>query len=221
MRMMTNSSRGNTAFAWCLILAGICFIGRAAAALVAGPPPSAGVEILAWIDTARWAMILGNETLVIGAGLLLAGFYGFQQAFMTIAPMKTTAGSAFLFAASVVCLVLGVFQGRFVYPIHGISLTRPEDAELLASLYFGGYHLVALALAAATTFWSLAMLKSAQWAALGYVGFAVAAGAFFSSYPDLIGPILVFLFEAALASWWVAIGLWLLKTDGVISDVSA
>lgn len=165
--------------------------------------------------------MLGNEALVIGAALLLAGFYGFQRVFVATAPMKATAGSALLFAASVVCLVLGIVQGRFVYPVHGISLTRPEDAELLASLYFGGYHLVALGLAAATTFWSLAMLKAAKWAAPGYSGFAVAVGSVFSSFPDLIGPILVFVFEAALASWWVATGLWLLRTDGVVSDANA
>ena len=219
--MMTNRVQRSSAFAWCLILGGICFIGRAAAALAAGPPPSSGIEILAWINDARGAMILGNEALVIGAGLLIAGFYGIQQAFYMLAPMKATAGSAFLFAASVVCLVLGIVQGRFVYPIHGISLTRPEDAELLASLYFGGYHLVALALAVATTFWSFAMLKAAKWVPLGYLGFAVAAGSVLSSYPDLIGPILVFVLESSLAFWWIVIGLWLLRSDGAESDASA
>lgn len=162
-------------------------------------------------------MILGNEALVIGAGLLIAGYYGFHRVFAVIAPMKTTAGSAFLFAASVVCLVLGIIQGRFVYPIHGISLTRPEDAELLASLYFGGYHLVALALAVAITCWSLAMLKSPRWVVLGYWGFAVAVGSVLGSYPDLIGPGLVVIFDAAVASWWVATGLWLLRTHDVVS----
>ena len=159
-------------------------------------------------------MILGNETLVIGAGLLLAGFYGVQQRLSEISPFKAVAGGAFLCAASIVCLVLGVVQGRFVYPIHGLSLTRAEDAELLASLYFGGYHLVALAFGAATLFWALAMRKATGWAVLGYLGVAVAVGSVLSSYPDLISPILVFAFEAALASWWVAIGWRLLKTEG-------
>ncbi len=219
--MTTNSARGNPAFAWCLMLGGSCFAGRAAAALAAGPPPSTGIEILAWVDGARWALILGNETLVIGAGLLIAGLYGFQQVFCAIAPVKATTGSALLFAASIVCLLLGIVQGRFVYPVHGISLTRPEDAELLASLYFGGYHLVALALTAATTCWSLAMLKATKWVPLGYLGFAVAAGSVLSSYPDLIGAVLVFVFESSLAFWWAATGLWLLKSAGVASDASA
>ena len=160
-------------------------------------------------------MILGNEARVIGAGLLIAGLYGFQQLFVAIVPAKTTAGSALLFAACIVCFVLGIVQGRFVYPIHGISLTRPEDAELLASLYFGGYHLVSLVLAVAATLWSLAMLKAAKWTVLGYFGFVVAVGSVLSSYPDIVGPILVFVLETALAFWWVAIGLWMLKTDGV------
>ena len=103
---------------------------------------------------------------------------------------------------------------RFVYPIHGVSLTRAEDAELLASLYFGGYHLVALAFAAATALWALAMLKASKWwPALGYTGFVVAAGSIVGSYPDLIGPVLVFVLEAALALWWVAVGLTLRKLE--------
>ena len=158
--------------------------------------------------------MLSNEALVIGAGLLLAGLYGVQQSFKPLAPMKTTAGSMLLLAACVVCLLLGIVQGRFVYPIHGLSLTRPQDAELLASLYFGGYHLVSLAFAASTTCWALAMLKAPeQWRTLGYMGFVVAAGSIVSSYPDLIGPTLVFVLEAGLALWWVAVGMRLRKFD--------
>ena len=149
----------------------------------------------------------GNEALVIGAGLILVGLYGFQKAFQPLAPMTTTAGSVLFFAGLVVCFMLGIVQGRFVYPIHGLSLTRPEDAELLASLYFGGYHLVALVFAAATTFWAFAMLQDQEWLALGYASFVIAAGSVVSSYPDLIGPVVVFVLEAALALWWVAIGL--------------
>ncbi len=159
-------------------------------------------------------MMVGNEALVIGAGFLLVGLLGVQQSLKPLAPVTTTAGSVFLLAACVVCLLLGIVQGRFVYPIHGLSLTRPEDAELLASLYFGGYHLVALAFAVATTLWALAMLKARKWwPALGYAGFVVAAGSIVSSYPDLIGPVPVFVLEAALALWWVAVGLKLRKFD--------
>ena len=204
----------SSAYAWCLILGGVCFFGRAVTSLLTGPPPPTGIEILRWIDAARGTMMLGNEALVIGAGLLLVGLYGFQQSFNAQAPAKTTAGSLLLFAACVVCLLLGVVQGRFVYPIHGLSLTRPEDAELLASLYFGGYHLVALAFAAATTLWALAMLEApGRWRTLGYAGFAVAAGSIVSSYPDLIGPAAVFVLEAGLALWWVAVGVRLRKFD--------
>lgn len=217
---MTANQQHIPAFAWCLILGGFCFIVRAVAGLVAGPPPSTGIEILAWIDLARGTMMIGNEALVIGAALLIAGLYGFQRVFVAFAPMKTTAGSALLFAACVVCLVLGIVQGRFVYPIHGMSLTRPEDAELLASLYFGGYHLVSLALAAAITFWSLAMFKAPDGKTLGYSGLAVAVGSVISSYPDLIGPVPVFILEAAIACWWIGIGLWLLKTGSPADKAS-
>ena len=141
------------------MLGGVCFLCRAIAGLLAGPPPPTGVAILGWIDAGRAAMIWSNETLVIGAGLWLVGVFGFQEAFQSHAPMKTTAGSVLFSAASVVCMVLGIVQGRFVYPINGLSLSRPEDAELLASLYFGGNHLVALVFAAATTSWALVMLK--------------------------------------------------------------
>ncbi|MEO1069615.1 MAG: hypothetical protein AAFW95_10930 [Cyanobacteria bacterium J06638_6] len=152
-------------------------------------------------------MMWGNEALLIGAGLLLVGVFGFQESFQSRAPMKTTAGSVLFSAAFVLCLMLGIVQGRFVYPIYGLSLSRPEDAELLASLYFGGYHLVALVFAAATTFWALAMLKMRGWLTLGYLGFVVAAGSVIGSYPDLIGPTLVFVLEAALALWCVTVGL--------------
>ena len=124
----------NSAYAWCFLLGGACFLSRAATALFAGPPPPTGAGILAWMEDARVTMMLGNEALVIGAGLLLAGLYGFQQSFRPLAPMRSTAGSILLAAACVLCLALGIVQGRFVYPIHGLSLTRPEDAELLVSL---------------------------------------------------------------------------------------
>jgi len=211
---MNSDAPRSSAYAWCLILGGACFFGRAVTALLAGPPPSTGKGILEWIDAARVTMMLGNEALVIGSGLLLAGLYGFHQSFKPFAPTKTTTGSVLLLAGCVVCLLLGIVQGRFVYPIHGLSLTRPEDAELLVSLYFGGYHLVSLAFAAATTLWALAMLRAPKWwPPLGYAGFVVAAGSIVSSYPDLIGPMLVFLLEAALALWWVAVGLELRKFD--------
>jgi hypothetical protein len=164
--------------------------------------------------------MLGNEALVVGAGLLLAGFYGAQRVLVSIAPMKTVAGSMLLMAGSIVCFVLGIVQGRFVYPVHGISLTRPDDAELLAAVYFGGYHLVALVFAAATACWSLVMLRSAKWAAHGYVGFAIAVGSVLSSYPDLIGPLPVFALESALASWWIAIGYRLKRTNGSVGDAN-
>ena len=212
---MKSAAPSNSAYAWCFLLGGVCFLGRAVTALFAGPPPSTGAEILVWIDGARITMMFGNEALVIGAGLLLAGLYGFHQSFKPLAPMRSTAGSILLAAACVLCLALGIVQGRFVYPIHGLSLTRPEDAELLASLYFGGYHLVALAFAAATTLWASAMLKATEWRVLGYAGFVVAAGSVVSSYPDLIGPALVFVLEATLALWWVVIGLRLRKAGEV------
>ncbi len=155
-------------------------------------------------------MMLGNESLVIGAALLLAGVHGCHQILRPLAPMRASAGGALLFAACIVCLVLGIVQGRFVYPIHGLSLTRPEDAELLASVYFGGYHLVALVFAAATICWASAMLSTADWRTLGYAGIVVAAGSVVSSYPDLIGPAPVFVLEAALALWWVGVG-WKLR----------
>lgn len=212
---MNSDAPQSSAYAWCLTLGGACFFGRAVTALLAGPPPSTGTEILAWIDAARVTMMFGNEALVIGAGLLLAGLYGFQQSFKPFAPMKTTAGSVLLLAACVVCLLLGIVQGRFVYPVHGLSLTRPEDAELLVSLYFGGYHLVALAFAAATALWAFAMLRAPkQWPVLGYSGLVVAAGSIVSSYPDLIGPMPVFVLEAALALWWLAVGLRLRNPPG-------
>lgn len=210
---MNASAPRSSAYAWCLLLGGLCFLGRATTALLTGPPPSTGTEILNWIEAARRTMMWSNEALVIGAGLLLAGLYGFQKSFQPLAPATTTAGSVLFFAAFVICFMLGIVQGRFVYPIYGLSLTRPEDAELLASLYFGGYHLVALVFAAAGTFWAFAMLKDQEWIVIGYAGFVVAAGSVVSSYPDLIRPMLVFVLEAALALWWVAIGLKLRRRE--------
>lgn len=204
---MTSSVQDGSAYAWCFLLGGACFLGRAATGLIAGPPPPIGAEILTWIDAARGMMMLGNEALVIGAALILAGLYGFQQTLESVAPVRVTAGSVLLAAACVVCFVLGIVQGRFVYPIHGLSLTRAEDAELLASLYFGGYHLVALVFAAATAVWSLAMLKAPEWRALGYAGLVAAVGSVVNSYPDLIGPVPVFVLESMLALWWIAISL--------------
>ena len=158
-------------------------------------------------------MILGNEVLVIGAALLMVGAIGFNQSFRPLAPMQSTAGTALLFAACIVCFVLGIVQGRFVYPIHGLSLFRPEDAELLASLYFGGYHLVSLVFGVATALWASAMLDTRNWKALCHSGFVVAAGSIISAYPDLIGPTSVFVLEAALALWWIAVGFILRRTQ--------
>lgn len=136
---MNPSAPKSSAYAWCLFLGGMCFLGRTTIALLTGPPPSTGTEILKWIEAARGLMMWSNEALVIGAGLLLVGLYGVQKSFQLLAPMTTTAGSMLFFAALVVCFMLGIVQGRFVYPIHGLSLTRPEDAELLASLFENRY----------------------------------------------------------------------------------
>ena len=186
---------------------GVLFLGRALTTLLAGPPPASGDEILAWIEGARVVMIWGNEALVIGAALLLAGLYGIHQALTPRAPMAATAGTLLLIAVCTVCLVLGIFQGRFVYPVHGLALSRPEDAELLVMLYFGGNHLVALGFAAATVFWALAMRSNPTWRAFGYAGFPAAAASILGSYPELIGPLALFAMDALQALWWVAIGI--------------
>ena len=204
---MNNETKTNAAFAWFLILGGLCFVVRAIIALFVGPPPSTGSEILDWIGDSRTATMWSNEALVIGAALMLVGIFSFQQSFQSRAPVKTTAGSVFFAAGLVLCLVLGIVQGRFVYPMYGLSLTQPEDAELLVSLFFGGYHMAALLFAAATISWALAMLKLQEWRWLGYSGFLVAMGSIFMSYPDLIGPTLVFILETALAVWWIILGL--------------
>ena len=211
MQAMDPDTTNHSAYSWFLMLGGVCFLGRAVTALLVGPPPPSGEEILGWIEAGRVAMMWGNEALVIGAGLMLVGVFGFQESFRPSAPVKTTAGSVLFAAGLVLCLMLGIVQGRFVYPIHGLSLSRPGDAELLASLYFGGYHLVALAFAAAAMFWGLAMLKVRGWLVFGVMGFVVAAGSVIASYPDLIGPTPVFVLEAALALWYVAVG-WRLRS---------
>jgi hypothetical protein len=179
-----------------LLAAAGLLLARALLALLAGEPPSGGSALVRWASEERTLLALANECLVIGAVVLAPGVLGVWHA-MRDRPGSGRAGCATLMATVPVMVVLGIIQGRLVYPVYGIPLDRPASVELIASLYFGGEHTVLLMVAAAAVLVSLSVSNRA----VRRIGYVAASAAVAASYPEVIGEIAAFMAHATISVW--------------------
>lgn len=196
-----------------LLAGGVLWLGKSVLELVAGAPPSTGSDILAWRDAQELPLALTNEVEFFAVAAFVPGFVALYRKLAKTHPTTAVLGCGLLALTLPILTVALVVHGRLVFPIFGIRAHTPEIAEMLVVLYFGALHAAALVFAIATFAMGLALRKTAP--TVAYLGFVTSMADVAASYPDHIGPLAALLCGALFAAWWIAVGVWLLSSDGM------
>jgi hypothetical protein len=194
-----------------LVLSGTLFLVKLVLDLVTGPPPSTGIEILAWITQGKLALAFVNEALFIAGMLVVPGAAALHASLRAKGGNKAVVGIGCLAVTLPVLFSAVIVHGRLIYPVYGIQVRDPLGAELAVALYAGGMHAVSLMLAIATVLLSLAM-GSTYGRPIAYLGFVAAVFDVVGSYPWELGAPVRVLSQVVPAAWLIAVGskLWML-----------
>jgi len=192
-----------------LVLSGVLFLVRLVAELAAGPPPSTGTEILAWMARGRLPLAFVSEALFIAGMLLVPGVVALHASVASREGPLAAVGAGLLVVTLPVLFVTLVIHGRLVYDVYGLRVRDPTAAELTLALYVGGMHAVFLMLAVATLVLSLAMRATYGRGIVG-LGIATAVLDIGAAYPWALGAPFLVLCQVVFTAWLVAVGsrLW-------------
>jgi hypothetical protein len=188
------------------ILSGVLFLCRGLLDLVAGPPPSNGAEILAWVESGKLAIALVSEVLFFAAIALIPAIIALYQSLATTDRVKAATGCGIIATVIPVIAMSLIVHGRLVYPVYGIRATSPDIAAFSVAIFYAGLHVVGLLMAIATFVLSLAMLRGVYGKRIAYLGFATAALDIMGAYPDAIGSNLTLVCQVFFTAWFVAVG---------------
>jgi len=193
------------------IASAIFFAFGTAFELMAGQPPSAGAEIIAWSQSSKLYLAFLNEAFFFAAIFLIPGVIALYFSLAGASPAKTAAGCGIMAVAIALLVMLLVVQGRLIYPVYGILASAPATAELVLAIFYGGLHAAFLLFATATLLVSLAMRNSAYGKYIAYLGIATSVLDIVGSYQFLFGPILTIVCRGFFSAWFVAAGVGMLR----------
>lgn len=196
------------------MLSGMLFLSIAILALLAGAPPSSGVEILAWTAAHAHLHEAENELLFFAAVALVPAVIALYRSLAHVDIVKAALGCGVIAVVIPIFMMLLIIQARFVYPVYGIRVATPEIAELVVALFFGGLHATALLLGGATFVLSLAMKRAVYGRGIAYLGMVTGVLDIVAGYPWLIGPIPTFICGVFFAGWFAAVGWTLYRIHG-------
>jgi hypothetical protein len=188
------------------ILGGVLFLAKSGLDFAAGPPPSNGVEILAWVKSEQLALSLASEILFFAAMALVPAVTALYHSLATTEWAKAATGCGIFAVAIPVIAMLLIIQGRLVYPVYGIHVTSPAVAEHVVAEFYGGLHAVGELMGFATLILSLAMMRGVYGRGIAYLGFLTGALDIVGAYPYIIGPSLTLVCQVCFAAWFVAVG---------------
>lgn len=188
------------------IISGILFLLRDVLELMAGPPPSSGVAILAWVESGKLALSLVSEVLFFAAMALVPAVIALYHSLASTDRVKAATGCGIIAAMIPVIAMLLIVHARLVYPVYGIRVSSPAVAEYVVAVFYGGLHAVGLMLGIATFVLSLAMLRGIYGKRIAYLGFATAVLDIIGAYPYAIGTTLNIVCQMFFAAWFVAVG---------------
>jgi hypothetical protein len=188
------------------IASGLLFLSRAILELMAGPPPSSGVEILAWVQSEKLALSFVSEVLFFAAMALVPAVIALYHSLASTHRVKASTGCGIFAAAIPVIAMVLIVHGRLVYPVYGIHVTSPAVAENIVAVFYGGMHAVDLMLGIATIVLSAAMMRGVYGERVAYLGFATGVLDIVGAYPDAIGPMLTLVCQVFFTAWFVAVG---------------
>jgi len=188
------------------IVAGLLFMARSVLDHIAGPPPSNGTEILAWVASHKLALALSSEVLFFATMALVPGVIALHQTLVGTSRATAATGCGIIATVVPVMAVLLIVHGRLVYPVYGLRVDTPAAAELVVAIFYGGLHVVSLLMAVATFVLSLPMRSGAYGPRIAYLGFATSVVDVVGGYPDAIGALPALVCQAFFAAWFVVVG---------------
>jgi hypothetical protein len=174
--------------------------------LAAGPPPSSGTDIVAWIGTHERLLAFPSELLFFEAAFLVPGTIALYQSLAGTDKAKAVTGCGLIAIAISVMAFMAIVHGRLAYPVYGIRVHTPDIAAFAVALYYGGLHAISLLLGLALVLLGLAMRGGVYGRRIAYFGFVTGAFAVVGGYPYAIGPILTLVCVAVVAAWFVVAG---------------
>ena len=124
------------------IVSGVLFLSRDILELMAGPPPSGGVEILGWVDSGKLALSLVSEVLFFAVVALVPAVIALYRNLASTERAKAATGCGIIAAVIPVIVMLLIVHGRLVYPVYGIRVSSPDVAANIVAVFYGGMHTV-------------------------------------------------------------------------------
>lgn len=197
---------------WAISIAGALTALVVVLQYAVGVPPADGNELLAWMDANATGLILLDEALVF-AGLALAAA-AIMARNVVAAPLRERLWPAVGLAqlVTVLMFVTSLAGGRFVYPVHDIEVEDADSARLVASLFYGGMHMVYLALGAL----AIAVVVAGWRHSAGGVraaGVVAAIAAIAASYPEILGRAGTLLAGLVVVGWLLVLAAALPAAD--------
>lgn len=204
---MTDDLKGLYKFGgMAFIISGTLFLSKSLLDLMAGPPPSSGMEILAWVESGKLVLSLVSEVLFFAGMALIPAVIALYHSLASTDRVKAATGSGIIAATIPVIVMLLIVHGRLVYPVYGIRVSSPAVAEYVVAVFYGGLHAVGLMLGIATVVLSLAMMRGVYGKGIAYLGFATGVLDIIGAYPYAIGPVLTLVCQLFFVAWFVAVG---------------
>jgi hypothetical protein len=189
------------------IASAMLFLSRDLLELMAGPPPSSGAAILAWVQSSKLAISLVSETLFFASMALIPAVAALYDSLKDSGRVNAIIGCGIIAAGIPVIAMSLVVHGRLVYPIYGISAASPGAAEFAVAVFYAGMHAVGLMFGIATVLLSFAMLHGVYGKRIAYLGFVTGIFDIIGAYPDALGPALTFVCRVFFAAWFIALGV--------------
>ncbi len=152
--------------------------------------------------------MLFSEALCFAMAFMVPAFAALHRALSPSRPQRATIACGLVALAASVLAGTVVVQGRLVYPVFEIQAHSADQAELVVAIVYGGLHLVALLMAVATLLLASALWETARGVAA--LGALTALCDVVASYPDRVGPHVTFACGVVFATWFAAVGVWLL-----------
>jgi hypothetical protein len=174
--------------------------------LAAGPPPSSGTDIVAWIATHERLLAFPSELLFFEAAFLVPGGIALCHSLAATDKAKAVTGCGILAIAISVMAFVAIVHGRLVYPVYGLRVHAADIAEFVVALYYGGLHAISLLLGLAIVLLGLAMRRGVYGKRMASFGVVTGAFAVVGGYPYAIGPTMTLVCEAVVAVWFVVVG---------------
>jgi len=111
---------------------GVLFVVQGALALVTGPPPRSGTELVAWVATNDVPLAFLNETLFVATVLLIPGLNSLYER------TRARFGCGLIATTIPLLFALLIVHGRLVFPVYGLRTTDAAGVALVVGVFYGG-----------------------------------------------------------------------------------